>query len=126
RRVARRAGEAEARMKVGAGAEAGTVAGPVARVREDVRPVVEGTLGGDDVMLLSEVSEECRMHRARELAAGARAGRHSDAWIFGTMGISAALSLLAAFVLAIDAWQVVGNPDEQLACDINAVLSCGK
>jgi len=66
------------------------------------------------------------MHRARELASRARAGRHSDAWIFGTMGVSAALSLLAAFVLAIDAWQLAGNPDQQLACDINAVLSCGK
>jgi len=42
------------------------------------------------------------------------------------MGFSAALSLLAAFVLAIDAWQLAANPDQQLACDISSVISCGK
>ncbi len=66
------------------------------------------------------------MHRARELASRARAGRHGDAWIFGTMGLSAAVSLVAAFVLSIDAWQLAANPDMQLSCDVNAVLSCGK
>src|SRR5690606_3445629 len=66
------------------------------------------------------------MHKLRELAARARAGRHSNAWIFGTMGISAAVSLLAAFVLSIDAWQLAANPDAALSCDINAVISCGK
>ena len=66
------------------------------------------------------------MHKVRELAARARAGRHSDAWIFGTMGLSAAVSLLAAFVLSIDAWHLAANPDQVLACDVNEVLSCGK
>ena len=51
--------------------------------------------------------------------------RHSDKWIFGTMLVSAFLSLLAAFVLSIDAWKIAENPDLALSCDINAVLSCG-
>ncbi|MDQ2624567.1 MAG: vitamin K epoxide reductase family protein [Actinomycetota bacterium] len=42
------------------------------------------------------------------------------------MGLSAAVSLVAAFVLSIDAWQLAANPDMQLSCDVNAVLSCGK
>jgi len=66
------------------------------------------------------------MHTAQAVLARARAGRHSNAWIFGTMGLSAAVSLLAAFVLSIDAWHLAANPDQALACDINAVLSCGK
>jgi uncharacterized membrane protein len=42
------------------------------------------------------------------------------------MLISSALSLIASLVLAIDAWKLAGNPDSKLACDINAVVSCGK
>lgn len=42
------------------------------------------------------------------------------------MLISSALSLIASLVLAIDAWKLAGNPDSKFACDINAVVSCGK
>ena len=66
------------------------------------------------------------MHRARELVVRARAGRHSDAWIFGTMAVSASLSLLAAFVLAVDAWQLAANPEAELSCNLSAAVSCGK
>lgn len=65
------------------------------------------------------------MQPALEVLARARAGRHSNAWIFGTMLASATASLVAAFVLAIDAWQLAANPDATLACDLNAVISCG-
>ena len=54
-----------------------------------------------------------------------RALRHSDGWIFSTMLFSACLSLLAAFVLSVDAVALAASPDAVLACDINAVLSCG-
>src|SRR5699024_8526737 len=74
----------------------------------------------------SERPEGFRMQRARDLAVRARAGRHSNAWIFGTMAVSASISLLAAFVLAIDAWQLAANPDAELACDISSAISCGK
>lgn len=51
--------------------------------------------------------------------------RQSNAWIFSTMLFSASLSLIASFVLAIDAVKLAADPDVALACNINAVLSCG-
>ncbi|HWS39376.1 MAG TPA: vitamin K epoxide reductase family protein [Actinoplanes sp.] len=51
--------------------------------------------------------------------------RHSDAWIFGTMLFSACLSLLASFVLSIDAVVLAADPGTALSCDINTVISCG-
>ncbi|GLH99732.1 vitamin K epoxide reductase family protein [Phytohabitans aurantiacus] len=60
-----------------------------------------------------------------QLAARARRIRHSDKWIFGTMLFSACLSLLASFVLSVDALRLAQDPDADLSCDINAVISCG-
>ncbi|BCJ55424.1 membrane protein [Actinoplanes sp. NBRC 14428] len=57
--------------------------------------------------------------------AGLRRVRHSNAWIYGTMLFSACLSLLASFVLSIDAVRLAENPDTALSCNINAVISCG-
>ena len=51
--------------------------------------------------------------------------RHTDGWIFGTMLLSAVLSLIASFVLSVDAIELAANPDAQLACNISATLSCG-
>ena len=51
--------------------------------------------------------------------------RHSNAWIFGTMLVSACLSLIASFVLSVDALTLAADPDASLACNINAVISCG-
>jgi uncharacterized membrane protein len=56
--------------------------------------------------------------RAREL-------RHANGWIFGTMLFSAGLSLLASFVLSVDALTLAADPEASLACNVNAVLSCG-
>ncbi|HEY5695586.1 MAG TPA: vitamin K epoxide reductase family protein [Candidatus Saccharimonadales bacterium] len=53
------------------------------------------------------------------------AKERSDVWIFSTMLISACLSLLAAFVLSVDAMQVAKNPHAELSCSINAVINCG-
>ena len=50
--------------------------------------------------------------------------RHANAWIYGTMLFSACLSLLASFVLSIDAVRLAENPDANLSCNINAVVSC--
>lgn len=52
--------------------------------------------------------------------------RHTDGWIFGTMLLSACLSLVASFVLASDAIELAANPDAQLMCNISATLNCGK
>lgn len=54
-----------------------------------------------------------------------RAVRHSNAWIFGTMLVSACLSLVASFVLSVDAVRLAADPATNLSCNINAVLSCG-
>ena len=54
-----------------------------------------------------------------------RAVRHSNSWIFGTMLLSACLSLLASFVLSVDAVKIAADPAVSLSCNINAVISCG-
>ncbi|MBG0813382.1 vitamin K epoxide reductase family protein [Planomonospora sp. ID82291] len=51
--------------------------------------------------------------------------RHSNAWIFGTMLLSACVSLAASFVLSIDALLLAADPGVNLSCNINAVISCG-
>lgn len=51
--------------------------------------------------------------------------RHSNAWIFGTMLVSGCLSLIASFVLSIDAVKLAADPNAELSCNINAVISCG-
>jgi uncharacterized membrane protein len=40
------------------------------------------------------------------------------------MLVSACLSLTASFVLAVDALRLAENPDVDLSCNINAVISC--
>ena len=52
--------------------------------------------------------------------------RHADAFIFGSMLCSSILSLIASFVLSVDAIELAKNPDAALACNINEVISCGK
>lgn len=52
--------------------------------------------------------------------------RNSRYLLFTEMLVFAILSLLAAWVLSYDAILLAGNPDANLACDINSVISCGK
>jgi uncharacterized membrane protein len=56
-----------------------------------------------------------RMHRLR----------HTNGWIFGTMLFSSCLSLIASFVLSKEAITLAANPNANLSCNINAVISCG-
>ena len=51
--------------------------------------------------------------------------RHDNRFIFSTMLLSACVSLLASFVLSVDALLLAENPDVLLSCDISAALSCG-
>jgi uncharacterized membrane protein len=51
--------------------------------------------------------------------------RHSNTWIFGTMLLSSCLSLVASFVLSVDALKLAEDPNADLSCNINAVISCG-
>ena len=51
--------------------------------------------------------------------------RHADAFIFGSMLCSSILSLIASFVLSVEAITLAENPNVDLACNINTVISCG-
>jgi uncharacterized membrane protein len=51
--------------------------------------------------------------------------RRRTGWIYGTMLLSAVLSLIASFVLSVDAVRLAADPATDLTCNINAVLSCG-
>jgi uncharacterized membrane protein len=51
--------------------------------------------------------------------------RRSAGWMYGTMLLSAGLSLTASFVLAVDAVRLAADPAARLSCNINAVISCG-
>lgn len=45
---------------------------------------------------------------------------------FITMLISSIASITASLVLSIDAIELAKNPNSKLACNINAIISCGK
>lgn len=45
-------------------------------------------------------------------------------WIFASMLIGALFSLLAAFVLSVEAIDIAKNPNVQLSCSVNAVINC--
>jgi uncharacterized membrane protein len=45
-------------------------------------------------------------------------------WIFASMLVGSLLSLLASFVLSVEAIEIAKNPDAQLSCSVNLVLNC--
>ena len=51
--------------------------------------------------------------------------RHTNGWIYGTMLVSACLSLTASLVLSVDAVTLAADPAAGLSCNINTVISCG-
>jgi len=56
-----------------------------------------------------------RLHRAR----------HHDVTVWATMLVASLASLVASFVLAVDALALAEDPNADLGCNINAVISCG-
>lgn len=48
----------------------------------------------------------------------------SDVWIFSTMAISAVLSLIAAFVLSVEAIHLAKDPGATLSCSVNTIINC--
>jgi uncharacterized membrane protein len=52
------------------------------------------------------------------------ARERSDVWVFSTMLIGASLSLLAAFVLSVDAITIAKDSNAQLSCSLNTVINC--
>ena len=51
--------------------------------------------------------------------------RHNNVTVWVTMLIASLASLVASFVLAIDAITLAKDPNADLGCNINAVISCG-
>lgn len=45
-------------------------------------------------------------------------------WIFTSMLVGAVLSLIAAFVLSVEAVELARNPDAALSCNVNLILNC--
>jgi uncharacterized membrane protein len=45
-------------------------------------------------------------------------------WIFLSMLVGALLSMVAAFVLSVEAFELAKNPNAALSCSINIVLNC--
>lgn len=45
-------------------------------------------------------------------------------WIFASMLVGAALSLIAAFVLSVEAMEIAKNPNAQLSCSVNVIINC--
>jgi uncharacterized membrane protein len=52
------------------------------------------------------------------------AKKNSNVWIFGTMALSGALSLIAALVLSIEAIHLAKDPGASLSCSVNAIINC--
>lgn len=65
------------------------------------------------------ISREQTVHPAQEH----KAARDSRG-IFVSMLVGAIFSLLAAFVLAVEAVELAKNPFAQLSCSINAIVNC--
>jgi uncharacterized membrane protein len=51
--------------------------------------------------------------------------RHANGYIWGTMLASSLLSLVASFVLSVDALALAKDPNADLSCNINSVVNCG-
>jgi uncharacterized membrane protein len=68
-------------------------------------------------VLRPELTEEgsSRLHRLR----------HHDVTVWVTMLVASLASLVASFVLAIDAITLAKDPHADLGCNINTVISCG-
>lgn len=45
-------------------------------------------------------------------------------WIFGSMLVGSIASLIASFVLSVEAVELARDPDAVLACSVNIVLNC--
>lgn len=50
--------------------------------------------------------------------------QRDNRWIFGSMLVGAILSLIASFVLSVDAVKLAANPDASLSCSVNVILNC--
>ncbi len=64
------------------------------------------------------------MHNIKEFFFHSDKKLRDDRWIFTSMLVGSALSLLAAFVLSTEAIELAKNPGANLSCSINVVINC--
>lgn len=64
------------------------------------------------------------LHSIREFFTHDEKKERDNRWIFVSMLVGAILSLIASFVLSVEAVELAANPNAVLACSINAVLDC--
>ena len=62
--------------------------------------------------------------KAREFFTHEDKKLRDDRWIFASMLAGAVLSLIASFVLSVEAVELARDPGAILSCSINAVLNC--
>lgn len=65
-----------------------------------------------------------KLHDIQEFFTHSDKKLRDDRWIFTSMLIGAILSLLASFVLSVEAVELARNPDANLSCSVNVVLNC--
>lgn len=53
-----------------------------------------------------------------------RKKQNDNYWIFASMLVGSILSLIASFVLSVEAIELARNPDAVLSCSINTFLNC--
>ena len=63
-------------------------------------------------------------NKVKELFSKKEDAKKSDYWIFGTMLGAGVLALLATFVLTLESFHLLKNPDAQLSCSFNLVFNC--
>lgn len=64
------------------------------------------------------------MSKISQLFNKAKQKRQDNVWIFTSMLVGAILSLIASFVLSVEAIELARNPNAELACSISVVLNC--
>ena len=63
-------------------------------------------------------------NKLREFFCKKEGTEKSDNWIFGTMLGAGILALLASFVLTLESFHLLKNPDAQLSCSFNLIFNC--
>ncbi len=63
-------------------------------------------------------------HRVKEYFTHENKKLCDDRWIFASMLVGAICSLIASFVLSVEAIELAKNPHAILSCSINLVLNC--
>lgn len=64
------------------------------------------------------------MHAIKDFFTHKDAKLRDNRWIFASMLVGSILSLVASFVLSVEALQLAKNPDASLSCSVNVILNC--